>query len=127
MAEQFYDTSNSIRKELNKKFIRQCLNNFKDNNGVIQFIGEEFTGPTHFVKFWLDVVGQWEKENNTKEIIGLCVTKDVQDSILNNPKYAAVVDLIDIRYWHYQADGTTYEPKGRTKFSTSSACKIAET
>ena len=112
LAEQFYDTSNSLRKELHKKFIRQCLNNFKDNNGVIQFIGEEFTGPTHFVKFWLDVVGQWEKENNKKEIIGLCVTKDVQDSILNDPKYASVVDLIDIRYWHYQADGTTYEPKG---------------
>ncbi|MEP6677639.1 MAG: DUF6298 domain-containing protein, partial [Ferruginibacter sp.] len=38
MAEQFYDTSNAVRKELHKKFIRQCLNNFKDNNGVIQFI-----------------------------------------------------------------------------------------
>ena len=23
-----------------------------------------------------------------------------------------IVDLIDIRYWHYQADGTTYAPKG---------------
>src|SRR6185436_17556447 len=45
-------------------------------------------------------------------IIGLAVTKDVQDSILNDPAYASVVDLIDIRYWHYQADGTAYEPKG---------------
>ena len=42
----------------------------------------------------------------------MAVTKDVQDSILSNPAYASVVDLIDIRYWHYQADGTTYEPKG---------------
>ena len=42
----------------------------------------------------------------------MSVTKDVQDSILSNPAYAAVVDLIDIRYWHYQEDGTVYEPKG---------------
>jgi len=88
------------------------LNNFKDNNGVIQLIGEEFTGPTHFVKFWLDVIKEWEKETGRHPIIGLSVTKDVQDSILTIPAYAAIVDLIDIRYWHYQADGTTYEPKG---------------
>jgi hypothetical protein len=111
-AEQFYDISNPVRRELHKKYIRQCLNNFKDNNGVIQFIGEEFTGPLHFVKFWLDVVKQWEKETGKHPIIGLCVTKDVQDSILSNPTYAAIIHLIDIRYWHYQADGTTYEPKG---------------
>lgn len=111
-AEQFYDISNPVRKELHKKYIRQCLNNFKDNNGVIQLIGEEFTGPTHFVKFWLDVIKEWEKETGKHPIIGLSVTKDVQDSILAIPAYASVVDLIDIRYWHYQADGTTYEPKG---------------
>jgi len=111
-AEQFYDLSNPVRKELHKKYIRQCLNNFKDNNGVIQLIGEEFTGPTHFVKFWLDVIKEWEKETGKHPLIGLSVTKDVQDSILNIPAYAAIVDVIDIRYWHYQADGTTYEPKG---------------
>ncbi|MGB3005081.1 MAG: DUF6298 domain-containing protein [Chitinophagaceae bacterium] len=111
-AEQFYDISNPVRRELHKKYIRQCLNNFKDNNGVIQLIGEEFTGPTHFVKFWLDVIKEWEKETGKHPIVGLSVTKDVQDEILNIPAYAAVVDLIDIRYWHYQADGTAYEPKG---------------
>ena len=111
-AEQFYDISNPVRRELHKKYIRQCLNNFKDNNGVIQLIGEEFTGPTHFVKFWLDVIREWEKETGKHPIIGLSVTKDVQDSILNIPAYASVIDLIDIRYWHYQADGTTYEPQG---------------
>ncbi len=111
-AEQFYDISNPVRRELHKKYIRQCLNNFKNNNGVIQLIGEEFTGPTHFVKFWLDVIREWEKETGKHPIIGLSVTKDVQDSILAMPAYAAVVDLIEIRYWHYQADGTSYAPKG---------------
>lgn len=111
-AEQFYDLSNPVRKELHKKYIRQCLANFKDNNGVIQLIGEEYTGPLHFVKFWLDVIREWEKETGKHPLIALSVTKDVQDAILALPAYAAVVDLIDIRYWHYQADGTAYAPKG---------------
>lgn len=111
-AEQFYDLSNPVRKELHKKYIRQCLANFKDNNGVIQLIGEEYTGPLHFVKFWLDVIREWEKETGKHPLIALSVTKDVQDAILALPAYAAVVDIIDIRYWHYQADGTSYAPKG---------------
>ena len=111
-AEQFYDISNPVRKALHKKYIRQCLDNFKDNSGVIQLISEEYTGPLHFVKFWLDVIREWEKETGKHPVIGLSVTRDVQDSILAIPQYAAVVDLIDIRYWHYQADGTLYAPKG---------------
>jgi hypothetical protein len=58
------------------------------------------------------VIRDWEKETGKKQIIGLSVTKDVQDSILSTPAYASIVDLIDIRYWHYQADGTAYAPKG---------------
>jgi Family of unknown function (DUF6298) len=112
MAEQFYDITNPVRKNIHKKYIRQCLNNFKDNSNVIQFIGEEFTGPLHFVQFWLDEIALWQKQNGKHGLIGLSVTKDVQDSILQNPKYAKLIDVIDIRYWHYQADGTTYEPKG---------------
>lgn len=111
-ADQFYDTTNVVRKQLHKLFIRQCLNNFKDNTGVIQLIGAEFTGPLHFVQFWTDVINQWEKENKKREIIGLATTKDVQDAILADKKRYSVIDVIDIRYWHYQADGTIYEPKG---------------
>jgi len=112
MAEQFYDTTNVARKQLHQLFIRQCLDNFKNNGSVIQLIGAEFTGPLHFVEFWLDVIGQWEKENKQREIIGLSTTKDVQDSILADSRRAAVVDVIDIRQWHYQEDGSAYEPKG---------------
>nr|WP_294903592.1 DUF6298 domain-containing protein [uncultured Lacibacter sp.] len=111
-AEQFYDLSNPVRRELHKKYIRQCLANFKNNNGVIQLISEEYTGPLHFVKFWLDVIREWKKETGKHPLIALSVTKDVQDSILALSAYAAVVDIIDIRYWHYQADGTAYAPKG---------------
>jgi hypothetical protein len=111
-ADPFYDTTNVVRKKLHKAYIGQCLDNFKNNSGVIQLIGNEFTGPLHFVQFWTDVIDQWEKENKKREIIGLSTTKDVQDAILADKKRSSVIDLIDIRYWHYQEDGTTYEPKG---------------
>ncbi len=112
MAEQFYDISHAGRRKLHAAYIRQCLVNFRNNRNVIQLIGAEFTGPTHFVRFWLDVIGDWQKQHGKSGIIGLSATKDVQDSILADPKRAALVDLIDIRYWHYQADGSAYAPQG---------------
>lgn len=112
MAEQFYDTTHPVRAPLHRAYIRQCLDNFADNNGVIQTIGEEFTGPLHFVQFWVNTIAAWEKEKNKKEIIALSVTKDVQDAILADNKYAATIDVIDIRYWHYRSDSSAYAPLG---------------
>lgn len=111
-AEQFYDVSNPVRKKLHQQYIEQCLNNFKNNSSVIQLTSEEFTGPLHFVEFWLQTIADWEKKNQAKQITGLSATKDVQDAILKNPQYVQAVDLIDIRYWYYQKDGTAYAPEG---------------
>lgn len=112
MAEQFYDTTHPVRAALHRAFIRKCLDNFSDNTGVIQLIGAEFTGPLHFVQFWVDNIRQWEQEKGRREIIGLSTTKDVQDAILSDAARAAVIDLIDIRYWYYQQDGKLYAPLG---------------
>lgn len=112
LAGQFYDVNHAVRRSLHRAYIRQCLENFKTNHSVIQLIGAEYTGPLHFVQFWLDVIKEWEKESGKKEIIGLSATRDVQDKILADPSRAALIDLIDIRYWHYQADGSAYAPLG---------------
>ena len=112
MAEQFYDITHPVRRELHRAYIRQCLENFRDNHSVIQFISEEFTGPLHFVEFWLDVIDEWKKETGSSPLIALSVTKDVQDAILSDPLRSKTVDIIDIRYWHYRADGTLYAPEG---------------
>ena len=112
MAEQFYDVSNHVRREIHKKYIQQCLDNFSENSNVIQSIGAEYTGPLHFVQFWLDVIRQWEKDNGTKVFIALSTTKDVQDTLLGDKERSAAIDIIDIRYWHYRKDGSLYSPKG---------------
>jgi hypothetical protein len=112
LAEQFYDENHPVRRPLHEAFIRKCLDNFSSNNGVIQYISEEFTGPFHFVRFWLQTIQKWENETGKKAIIGLSVTKDVQDAVLADPNLSSVVDLIDVRYWFYREDGSVYAPTG---------------
>lgn len=112
MADMFYDIEHPVRRELHRQYIRQCLNNFADDPNVIQLTSAEFSGPLHFVQFWLDVIAEWEAETGKKAKIALSTTKDVQDAILADPKRAAVVDIIDIRYWHYKDDGTVWAPEG---------------
>lgn len=111
MADFFYDVAHPVRRALHRRYIRQCLNNFADNPNVVQLVSAEFTGPLPFVQFWLDVIAEWEAETGKHAHIALSTTKDVQDAILADPKRAAVVDIIDIRYWHYKVDGI-YAPEG---------------
>ena len=112
MDEQFYDISNEARKQLHLAYINKCLDNFKLNRNVIQSIGAEYTGPLHFVNFWIDAIDVWTRKNRYNPMISLSTTKDVQDSVLKNGQRAANVDIIDIRYWHYQQDGKAYAPQG---------------
>jgi hypothetical protein len=112
MAGQFYDINQPVRKELHRAYIRKCLETFKNNSNVIQLTSAEYTGPLHFVQFWIDVIKEWEQETGCNAFIGLSTTKDVQDAILDDPERSVAVDIIDIRYWHYRSDGTLYSPMG---------------
>lgn len=112
MAEQFYDVSNPARRKLHQQFIRKSLENFQGNSNVIQLTSAEYTGPLHFMQFWLDEVQKWKTETGKKGIIGLSATKDVQDAILSDANRVKTVDAIDIRYWYYKEDGTAYAPQG---------------
>ncbi len=127
IADQFYDISNADRKALHRAYIRQCLDNFAGQSGVIQFISAEYTGPLHFVQFWLDVIGEWERKNGKNALVALSTTKDVQDAILADPKYAALVDIIDIRYWFRRENGTDYAPEGGKNLAPRQHARIQKT
>ena len=109
-ATLFYDITNPTLRHLHRQYIRQSLDAFKGQPNVIHSIGEEFTGPLHFVQFWLDVVAEWEQENG-KVLVDLAVNKDVQDAILNDPVRSKIVDIIDIEQWFYHNKGE-YAPPG---------------
>lgn len=113
MAEQFYNVDNPKLRTLHKQYIRQCLENFKDDDNVVQLISEEYTGPLHFTRFWLETIAEWEAETGRHPLIALSCTKDAQDAILADPKLAKVVDIIDIRYWHYNTQGLWAPPSGK--------------
>lgn len=112
IAEQFYDIKNENIKKLHQGFIEKSLDNFKDNANVLQLTSAEYTGPLTFMQFWLDVVANYEKTHQNESKIVLSATKDVQDAILNDAARAAVVDVIDIRYWYYKEDGSLYASEG---------------
>jgi hypothetical protein len=116
MADQFYDVTNPVRRKLYESFIRQNLNNFTNNANVIQFTSAEFTGPTEFVQFWLDTIGDWENETKHRPLIALAAPKNVQDAILADAKRASVVDIIAFRYW-WQTDKGLFAPPGGQNLS----------
>lgn len=131
MAPNFYDLSNEKLRTLHRGYIRQCLDAFTGTSNVIQLTSAEYSGPLEFTRFWLDTIGEWEKEKQgawSKEhgvddadsvlrapgyvLVALSAPKDVQDAILADPERAEHVDAIDIRYWAYTADDGLYAPRG---------------
>lgn len=113
MAEQFYDVAHPTRRDLHRIYIRQCLDNFTNNANVIQFTCAEFTGPLHFMQFWLDTIAEWASETGRKPLVALSATKDVQDAILTDPGRCKWVDVIDFRYWWRTSAGEFAPPGGK--------------
>jgi hypothetical protein len=111
LAEQFYNEQDPVLRPLHRQYIRMCLDQLKDRPNVVHLISAEYTGPYHFTKFWLETIDEWEKETGRHPMIALSCTRDVQDSILANPTLNKIVDIIDIRYWHYNTEGI-WAPEG---------------
>jgi hypothetical protein len=111
IAPQFYDVTNQVRRQLHADYIRQNLNNFTNEANVIQFTSGEFTGPLAFEQFWLDTIGDWERETKHHELVALCAPKNVQDAILADAQRRAVVDVICFRYW-WQTSRGLFAPNG---------------
>jgi hypothetical protein len=112
MASQFYDVSDSRRRDLHRNYIRQCLDNFVDRTNVVQMTSGEYSGPLEFTQFWLDTIIEWQREHGHDVLVALSAPKNVQDAILADPARAPHIDIIDIRYWAYTADSGIYAPEG---------------
>jgi hypothetical protein len=112
MAANFYDVSKGRLRALHRGYIRQCLDNFADCSNVVQMTGAEYSGPLEFTQFWLDTIIGWQREHKRDVLVALSAPKNVQDAILADPQRSPHVDIIDIRYWCYTADGSLYAPEG---------------
>lgn len=128
MAEQFYDVEHNPKlAEYHRLYIRKQLDAVKNRSNVIHHLGIEFTGPLHFMRFWLDCIREWEAENGKDLYVMLSATKDVQDAILLDPRYRTLVDIIDIRQWSYNQDGSIFEPRGGVNLAPRQYSRIDTT
>ncbi len=101
-ADEFYDVSHPVRRALHIAYIKHCLANMVDRRNVVFSLGEEFTGPASFVRFWLETIAQWKRDNpRASPIICLGCTKDVQDEILGDDQLCELIQVIDLKYWWY--------------------------
>ncbi len=112
MADEFYDVTHPVRAALHRAYIRHSLESLANQPNVIHSLSEEYTGPLHFMQFWLDVVGEWIHETGKRPLLSLSATKDVQDAILADPERAKLISVIDLKYWWITAKGELYAPKG---------------
>lgn len=62
MAEEFYDISHPERARYHRQYIRKHLDELGAYSSVVHHLGAEYTGPLHFMKFWLDVIAEWQRE-----------------------------------------------------------------
>lgn len=111
-AHLFYDLSHQHRRELHRRYIRQCLSGVGEHANVIHSIGAEFTGPLDFVEFRVDTCARWERDTERDAILALSCTKDVQDAILADPDRLDAISVIDLRQWWYTREGDLYAPEG---------------
>lgn len=114
MAAEFYDISHPVRRELHRNYIRHHLDMLGGEPNVIHSLTAENSGPLEFMRFWIDVIAEWKAETGRHPLIALSAPKDVQDAVLADSARAAVVDVIDLRYWFRTADGDEFAPPGGT-------------
>jgi len=112
MAARFYDVTNPRLSDLHRGYIRHCLDQLADCSNVIHMTSAEYSGPVEFLQFWLDTIVQWKRQRGSNVLVALSAPKNVQDAILSDSRRAPHVDVIDIRYWAYTADGSLYAPDG---------------
>lgn len=112
IAEQFYDVDHPVRSQLHRSWMRMSVEQLSGKSNVIHLTSGEFTGPTPFVRRWIETLDAWRRETGQSAIIGLATPRDVQDAILADERLVAMVDVIVIDFWRPQADGRVHSPPG---------------
>ena len=126
MAEEFYNLENERLRRYHKRYIEKSLSEVAHSSNTIHHIGAEYTGPEHFMKFWLDCIRGWETVNGKDVLVALNATHDVTEAILSHPLYSRMVDVIDIRQWHYRSDGSLYAPEGGVSLAPRQYARVMD-
>jgi hypothetical protein len=112
VANQVYDVSNPVRRELHRALILHELDQLGSLHNLFFSLGAQFAGPLAFQEFFQDTVAEWERKSGHAARIELATSKDITDAILANPERARQVAVIDTQYWQYRPDGSLWAPAG---------------
>ena len=112
VANQVYDVSQPVRRELHRAFILHTLDELAGARNLFFCLGFQFAGPLSFQEFFEDTVAEWEKKTGRAVRILMATSKDITDAILAAPVRGRQVAVIDMRYWQYRPDGSLWAPGG---------------
>ena len=125
-ADLFYDTQNKERADIYRQYIWNVLDATADAPNVYQSVSEEYTGPAHFVEFWLDCIASWQQKTGRKARVVLNTTRDVALSVMSKPSYAALVDIVEIEQWYYHGR-KLYAPEGGKNLAPRQHLRLTRT
>ena len=125
-ADLFYDTSNAERAELYRQYIFNVLDATADAPNIYHSVSEEYTGPAHFVEFWLRCIGEWETSRHRDANVVLNATLDVTTAIMQQPSLAKLVDVVEIEQW-YRHGGKLYAPEGGKNLAPRQHLRLTRT
>ncbi|ACB77001.1 DUF6298 domain-containing protein [Opitutus terrae] len=111
-SDVIYNVDHPGRRALHRAYIFHTLDQLGDQPNVVLSLAFQFAGPLAFQEFFLDTVAEWEREHGRSVTIELITSKDITDAILADPVRARQIDVIDMRYWQRQPDGTLWAPRG---------------
>ena len=117
IAEEFYDVTHAVRRDLHVRFINHTLDVLGDSPNFVITVGYQFAGPLPFQQFFIDTVAAWGKAHGRRVRQQLQTSKAVTDAILADPARAALIDVIDTRYWQQLPDGKLFAPDGEGKLA----------
>lgn len=112
LADRFYDVATTERRNLHSAFIGRHLQAFANSTNTVLCVGFQFAGPRAFQEFFLDEVAEYGAMTSRRFFLALATSKDITDAILADPRRAAMIAVIDTRYWQTQSDGTLWAPRG---------------
>lgn len=125
-ADLFYDVTNKERAEIYKRYIWNVLDATAVNDNIYHSISEEYTGPQHFVEFWLQCIGDWEQSRGKDAHVVLNANKDVVEAIMADERLATLVDVIEIEQWFYHG-GKLYAPQGGKNLAPRQHLRLTKT
>lgn len=125
-ADLFYDTTCKERAELYRQYIWNVLDATADAPNIYQSVSEEYTGPSHFVEFWLDCIASWQQKTGRRARVVLNATRDVTLSVMSKPRYASLVDIVEIEQWYYHGR-KLYAPEGGKNLAPRQHLRLTRT